>query len=57
LSSGRQAIRSATVWWKAWRAPAATPDEFSAWQKRISTVASEFPGFIEQTVMPPNPPA
>ncbi len=39
------------------RVRAGRDDEFSAWQKRISTVASEFPGFIEQTVMPPNPPA
>ena len=39
------------------RVRAGRDDEFSAWQKRISTVASESPGFIEQTVMPPNPPA
>jgi uncharacterized protein len=39
------------------RVRAGRDDEFSAWQKRISTVASEFPGFIEQTVMAPNPPA
>jgi uncharacterized protein len=39
------------------RVRAGRDDEFSAWQKRISTVASEFPGFIEQTVMPANPPA
>ena len=32
-------------------------DEFSAWQKQISAAASGFAGFIEQTVMPPNPPA
>ncbi len=32
-------------------------DEFSAWQKQISAAASEFDGFIEQTVIPPNPPA
>jgi antibiotic biosynthesis monooxygenase (ABM) superfamily enzyme len=39
------------------RVRAGRDDEFSAWQKRISTAASEFAGFIEQTVMPPNPPA
>jgi antibiotic biosynthesis monooxygenase (ABM) superfamily enzyme len=39
------------------RVRAGRDDEFSAWQKRIGAVASEFPGFIEQTVMPPNPPA
>src|SRR5260370_35377229 len=39
------------------RVRAGRDDEFSAWRKRISTVASEFPGFIEQTAMPPNPPA
>ncbi len=32
-------------------------DEFSAWQKQISAAASGFDGFIEQTVIPPNPPA
>jgi uncharacterized protein len=31
-------------------------DDFSAWQTQINTAASEFDGFIEQTVMPPNPP-
>lgn len=39
------------------RVRAGREDGFSAWQKRISSVASESPGFIEQTVMPPNPPA
>jgi antibiotic biosynthesis monooxygenase (ABM) superfamily enzyme len=34
------------------RVRAGRDDEYSAWQKRISIVASEFPGFIEQTVMP-----
>jgi antibiotic biosynthesis monooxygenase (ABM) superfamily enzyme len=32
-------------------------DDFSALQQRISSAASGFDGFIEQTVMPPNPPA
>src|SRR3982074_2689396 len=39
------------------RVRAGRDDEFPGWQKRISPVASESPGFIEQTVMPPNPPA
>lgn len=39
------------------RVRAGRDDEFSAWQKRINTVASELHGFIEQTAMPPNPPA
>jgi len=39
------------------RVRAGRDDEFSAWQKRISAVASGAPGFIDQTVMPPNAPA
>jgi hypothetical protein len=31
--------------------------EFARWQRRISEAAAAFPGFLEQTVMPPNPPA
>ena len=32
-------------------------DEFASWQKRIGAAVAEFSGFIEQTVMSPNPPA
>ncbi len=32
-------------------------EEFGRWQATISAAAAEFPGFIEQTVMPPNPPS
>lgn len=32
-------------------------DAFGHWQARISTAAAEQPGFVEQSVMPPNPPA
>jgi antibiotic biosynthesis monooxygenase (ABM) superfamily enzyme len=39
------------------RVRAGRDDEFSERQKRVSAAASEFPGFIEQTVMPPNAPA
>jgi uncharacterized protein len=39
------------------RVRAGREDEFAKWQQHIGTAASEFPGFIEQTVMPPNPPA
>src|ERR1700729_269949 len=39
------------------RVRAGREDEFAKWQEHIGTAASEFPGFIEQTVMPPNPPA
>src|SRR5258705_9509811 len=39
------------------RVRAGRDGEFSAWQKRISALASGVPGFIEQTVMPPNAPA
>jgi antibiotic biosynthesis monooxygenase (ABM) superfamily enzyme len=30
--------------------------EFGKWQSTISTAAAEFPGFITQSVLPPNPP-
>jgi antibiotic biosynthesis monooxygenase (ABM) superfamily enzyme len=32
-------------------------DEFARWQDATSTVVAAFPGFIQQTVMPPSPPA
>lgn len=32
-------------------------DAFSRWQVRISAAAAAHPGFIEQSVLPPNPPA
>ncbi|MGH7211240.1 MAG: hypothetical protein ACREF1_07240, partial [Acetobacteraceae bacterium] len=32
-------------------------EEFARWQSTISAAAAEFPGFIEQSVLPPNPPA
>lgn len=32
-------------------------EDFGRWQATISAAAAEFPGFIEQTVMPPNPPS
>jgi hypothetical protein len=31
-------------------------EEFGRWQSTISAAASEFPGFITQSVLPPNPP-
>ena len=31
-------------------------EEFGRWQSAISTAAAEFPGFITQSVLPPNPP-
>jgi len=31
-------------------------EEFGHWQSAISTAAAEFPGFITQSVLPPNPP-
>jgi antibiotic biosynthesis monooxygenase (ABM) superfamily enzyme len=31
-------------------------DEFTRWQSTISAAAAEFPGFVEQSVMPPSPP-
>ncbi len=39
------------------RVRAAREDEFAKWQQQIGAAASAFPGFIEQTLMPPNPPA
>ena len=38
------------------RVRAGRDEEYGAWQTRIGTFASEFPGF-EQTVMAPKPPA
>ena len=32
-------------------------DAFARWQDETSNAVAAFPGFIEQTVMPPNPPA
>jgi antibiotic biosynthesis monooxygenase (ABM) superfamily enzyme len=31
--------------------------DFARWQSQISAAAAAFPGFIEQSVMPPNPPS
>ena len=31
-------------------------EEFARWQSTISAAAAEFPGFVEQSVMPPSPP-
>src|ERR1700737_1552503 len=31
-------------------------EEFGQWQSAISAAAAEFPGFITQSVLPPNPP-
>jgi uncharacterized protein len=31
-------------------------EEFGRWQSAISTAAAKFPGFITQSVLPPNPP-
>jgi antibiotic biosynthesis monooxygenase (ABM) superfamily enzyme len=31
-------------------------EEFARWQSTISAAAAEFPGFIEQSVVPPSPP-
>ena len=31
-------------------------EEFALWQQKISAAAASFPGFIEQSVIPPNPP-
>jgi hypothetical protein len=39
------------------RVRAGKEDEFANWQQGISAAIAEFSGFIEQTVMPPNPPA
>ncbi len=32
-------------------------EEFARWQSTISAAAAEFPDFIEQSVLPPNPPS
>jgi antibiotic biosynthesis monooxygenase (ABM) superfamily enzyme len=32
-------------------------DAFAAWQQAISATVAECPGFLEQTIMPPSPPA
>jgi antibiotic biosynthesis monooxygenase (ABM) superfamily enzyme len=39
------------------RVRAGREDEFAKWQQHIGAATSEFPGFIEQTLMPPKPPA
>jgi uncharacterized protein len=39
------------------RVRAGKEDEFSNWQRGIGAAVAEFSDFIEQTVMPPNPPA
>jgi hypothetical protein len=31
-------------------------EEFGRWQSAISAAAAEFPGFVTQSVLPPNPP-
>jgi antibiotic biosynthesis monooxygenase (ABM) superfamily enzyme len=31
-------------------------EEFGQWQSAISAAAAEFPGFMTQSVLPPNPP-
>ena len=31
-------------------------EEFARWQAAISAAVAEFPGFITQSVLPPNPP-
>lgn len=33
-----------------------TAEAFAGWQSQISAGAAAFPGFVEQSVMPPNPP-
>jgi len=38
------------------RAREGMAEDFARWQQRISAAAAAFPGFIEQTVIPPNPP-
>jgi uncharacterized protein len=38
------------------RAHEGMAEEFARWQQKISAAAAAFPGFIEQTVIPPNPP-
>jgi uncharacterized protein len=39
------------------RVRAGKEEEFASWQQGIGAAIAAFPGFIEQTVMPPNPPA
>jgi hypothetical protein len=39
------------------RVRAGNEDEFANWQQGIGAAVAEFSDFIEQTVMPPNPPA
>ena len=39
------------------RVRAGKEEEFASWQRGIGAAIAAFPGFIEQTVMPPNPPA
>src|SRR5712692_119373 len=31
--------------------------DFARWQQQVSDAISHFPGFLEQTIIPPNPPA
>jgi hypothetical protein len=31
-------------------------NEFGRWQQKLSEAASAYPGFLEQTALPPNPP-
>jgi uncharacterized protein len=49
-TSGRVSIVTQT------RVRAEHNDEFARWQAETSKVVAAFPGFIEQTVMPPSPP-
>jgi hypothetical protein len=39
------------------RVRAGKEEEFASWQQSIGAAIAAFPGFIGQTVMPPNPPA
>lgn len=39
------------------RVDPAHADEFARWQARIQDVVAKAPGFLQQTVMPPSPPA
>lgn len=39
------------------RVDPAHADEFARWQARIQDIVARAPGFIQQTVMPPSPPA
>jgi antibiotic biosynthesis monooxygenase (ABM) superfamily enzyme len=49
-ASGRVSIITQT------RVRAEQNDEFARWQVETSKIVAAFPGFIEQTVMPPSPP-